>query len=155
HGARVVGIHEQASRQAVAGFAAGLWRWPGKLLQAARLRAALWDVPYRTGSHVLRALGGHALRAVELSLEGRVVTGDCGHCAGCFGPEPNVELANMLGYAPQADGGHGDERVDKWQCTSVPNVFAAGEACCIGGVDCALVEGEIAGHPPTGHGNAA
>jgi NADPH-dependent 2,4-dienoyl-CoA reductase/sulfur reductase-like enzyme len=155
HGARVVGIHEQASRQAVAGFAAGLWRWPGKLLQAARLRAALWDVPYRTGSHVLRALGGHALRAVELSLEGRVVTVDCDHLACGFGLVPNIELAHMLGCALQADGAHAHVRVDQWQCTSVPNVFAAGEACGIGGVDCALVEGEIAGHAATGHGNAA
>src|SRR5690606_14294694 len=127
HGAQVLGIHEQASSRAVAGFAAGLWRWPGKLAQAARLRAALWNVPYRTGSHVLRALGGDVLRAVELSVDGRAVTVDCDQLACGFGLVPNIELAHMLGCELEFDGAHAHVRVDQWQCTSVPGVFAAGE----------------------------
>ena len=155
HGARVLGIHEQASRRAVAGFGAGLWRWPGKLVQAAGLRAALGNVPYRTGSHVLRALGDRALRAVELRIDGRDVTVDCDQLACGFGLVPNIELARLLGCELELSGAHAHVRVDQWQCTSVATVFAAGEACGIGGVDCALVEGAIAGHAATGRGNAA
>jgi hypothetical protein len=35
--------------------------------------------------------------------------------------------------------------VDEWQATSVENIFCAGEPTGIGGVDCALVEGQVAG----------
>ncbi|WP_411833376.1 FAD-dependent oxidoreductase [Pseudoxanthomonas mexicana] len=156
HGARVLGIHEQAPARALAAFAAGLWRWPGKALQALRLRAALAGVPYRAGSHVLRALGDGRLRAVELRVGARTLTLDCDQLACGFGLVPNIELAHALGCAlDHAGGRHAQVAVDDWQRTSVEEVYAAGEACGIGGVDCATVEGAIAGHAAAGRRQAA
>ncbi len=57
HGAHVVGIHEQAGASAVHRFAAGLWRWPGKLAQAARLRLELARVPVSDRQHRDRRRG--------------------------------------------------------------------------------------------------
>ncbi|WP_202843934.1 NAD(P)/FAD-dependent oxidoreductase [Luteimonas saliphila] len=151
HGAKVLGIHEQAARSEVTAFAAGLWRWPGKAVQAAQLRFALREVPYRTGSHVLRALGEGRLQAVELQVGGRRVTLDCDQLACAFGLVPNVELAQMLGCELQATATHPHVVVDERQGTSVDGVYAAGEACGIGGLDCALAEGGIAGHAAAGH----
>src|SRR5207247_7720197 len=37
-------------------------------------------------------------------------------------------------------------RVDHWQATNISNFYCAGEPTGIGGADCALVEGQIAGY---------
>lgn len=145
HGARVLGIHEQLGRTALAGFAAGLWRWPGKLAQAAQLRGRLRAVPYRADSHVLRALGQGQLEAVEIHAGGRISTIECDMLACGFGLVPNVELAFALGCDLDESRVHPLVRVDAYQRTSVEAVYAVGEACGIGGVDCARVEGRIAG----------
>lgn len=155
HGAKVLGIHEQASRQSLAAFAGQLWRWPGKAAQAVRLRSALWRVPYRAGSHVLRAYGDVRLRAVELRVDGHSITVECDQLACGFGLVPNVELAQALGCRLEPAGRHACVAVDQWQATSVDAVYAAGEACGIGGVDCAAIEGAIAGHVAAGYGNDA
>lgn len=145
HGARVLGIHEQLGRTTLAGFAAGLWRWPGKLAQAAQLRGRLRGVPYRADSHVVRALGHGQLEAVEIRAGGRISTIECDMLACGFGLVPNVELACALGCALDESRVHPLVRVDAYQRTSVEDVYAVGEACGIGGVDCARVEGRIAG----------
>jgi NADPH-dependent 2,4-dienoyl-CoA reductase/sulfur reductase-like enzyme len=145
HGAHVVGIHEQAGASAVHRFAAGLWRWPGKLAQAARLRLELARVPYRTGSIVSAAEGEHGVSGAR--VRGR--QGDeriaCDLLAVGYGLLPQVELAQLLGCALEPEGAHARVQVGPWQATSQPRVFAAGEACGIGGLDCARVEGRIAG----------
>lgn len=145
HGAKVLGIHEQAGRAPVAGFAAGLWRWPGKLAQALRLRAALAGVPYLPASHVVRAHGDAAVSAVEIRRGGRVSTLECDLLACSYGLVPNIELAHALGCRLEAGTPHPVVPVDEFQGTSVAGVYAAGEACGIGGVDSARVEGAIAG----------
>lgn len=150
HGARVLGIHEQAGMAALAGFAAGLWRWPAKAAQAARLRASLWRVPYHAGSHVRAALGEDRLRAVTVVTGGRATEVECDLLACGFGLVPNVEVAHALGCPLDDADTHPRVRVDALQRTSVEGVLAAGEACGIGGVDCARVEGEIAGHAAVG-----
>lgn len=155
HGAHVVGIHEQASRAQVHAFAASLWRWPAKALQAARLRAALAGVPYRLGSHVLRALGEHQVQAVELQRGTSRETIECDQLACGFGLVPNIEVAQLLSCELQPEGRHAAVKVDEFQCTSRADVFAAGEACGIGGVDCATVEGHIAGLAAAGAPDAA
>ncbi|MCA0392516.1 MAG: NAD(P)/FAD-dependent oxidoreductase [Proteobacteria bacterium] len=146
HGAQVLAILEQAPLAEVAAFAAGLWRWPGKARQAAAIRAALWRTPYRCNSHVLRAFGEDRLRAVQVSLDGAIETVECDQLACGFGLVPNVELAQSLGCELAYDGAHPRVMVDDWQRSSVEGVLAAGEACGIGGLDCAEVEGAIAGH---------
>ncbi|MFK7741758.1 MAG: FAD-dependent oxidoreductase [Planctomycetota bacterium] len=63
-----------------------------------------------------------------------------------FGLVPSVELGLRLGARSHflaARGGH-CLVVDDEQRTSVPNVFAVGEICGIGGAECASAEGSLA-----------
>ena len=147
HGAKVLGIFEQTTPAALHRFATGLWRWPGKLAQAVRLRRALWGIPYRSGHLVARALGANeaGLQAVEIESATGIERLDCELLAVGYGLVPNLELARLLGCATEACGMHTAVRVDAEQRSSLPQVYAAGEACGIGGVDCARVEGAIAG----------
>lgn len=145
HGADVVGIHEQAPPTQVHAFAAALWRWPTKAAQALQLRVALAAVPYHCGSHVLRALGNGRLQAVELQRGTRRQTIECDQLACGFGLVPNIEIGRLLSCDLRQEGRHAALMVDEFQRTSVADVFAAGEVCGIGGVDCATVEGSIAG----------
>lgn len=150
HGARVLGIYEQASKTAVHGFARQLWRWPGKALQAAMLRSQLADIPYRYGSIVTRALGEHALALIEVDGPHGMQRIECDQLALGYGLVPNVELAQMLDCATTLEGAHPCVDVDASQRTSVANIYAAGEMCGIGGRDCAWLEGRIAGLAATG-----
>ena len=118
NGAQIVRIAEQASRTAVAGFAAQLPRWPHKLLQS----FGLFDPRYRTGSHVLEALGSE-----------RLAVG--------FGLIPNTQLGQALGCALAGTA----LAVDTWQASSLADHYAAGECTGFGGSELALVEGAIAG----------
>lgn len=150
HGAKVLGIHEQAGREAVAQFAIGLWRWPGKLAQAVALRAELLGAGYHCGSVVRRALGGDHVQAVEVGNRHGVQRLDCDLVAVGYGLVPDLRLAHMLGCASEPEGAHARVRVDAVQGTSVSGIYAAGEICGIGGRDCARVEGAMAGHAAAG-----
>lgn len=155
HGAHVLGIYEQASARQLRAFAGGLWRWPGKALQAAALRAELAGVPYRTGCIVSRVHGSDRLREVVVeSARGRETIA-CDHLAIGYGLVPNVELPQMLGCRLRYDGAHPLVDVDARLHTSIDGVFAIGELCGIGGRDSARVEGAIAGHVAVGHADTA
>jgi len=65
----------------------------------------------------------------------------CDYLACGFHLVPNIQLQSLLGC--KVSGGY--VQVDDFQQTSVPGVFCAGEPTGIGGVELALVEGEIAG----------
>ncbi|WP_256831661.1 FAD/NAD(P)-binding oxidoreductase [Pseudomonas sp. Pse1] len=147
HGAQVLRIVEQASRGAVAGFAAQLPRWPGKCLQSLRL----FDPHYRTGSHVLAALGSDRLEGVRLLQQGKIVELECQRLACGFGLIPNIQLGQALGYALNGQA----LAVDAWQASSLADHFAAGECTGFGGSELALVEGAIAGHAAVGDQQAA
>ncbi len=150
HGAKVLGIFEQADRGAMTGFACGLWRWPARVSQAAWLRTRLAGVPYRCGSVVVAAHGGGVLREIEVDgPQGRKRLA-CDQLAVGYGLVPNVELARMLGCTLASEGAHARVAVNAEQRSSVANVYAAGEACGIGGRDSALIEGAIAGLAATG-----
>jgi NADPH-dependent 2,4-dienoyl-CoA reductase/sulfur reductase-like enzyme len=140
-GAQVVAIVEQAPLPRVARFAAALLATPGKLMQALRLRRQLAGIPYHMDSHVLRAEGDEHLTQVLLQIGSRQRTIACDYLACGFGLIPNTETANALGCTI-ADGA---VQVDRWQQTSVADVYCAGESTGIGGVDLSLVEGRIAG----------
>lgn len=150
HGARVLGIHEQAARGTMVRFASGLWRWPAKVLQAAVLRARLAGVDYRCGSMVIAAHGDDQLREIELEGPGGRRRLACEYLAVGYGLVPDVRLARMLGCRLEPEGAHTRVCVDAEQRSSIANIYAAGEACGIGGRDCALVEGTIAGRVATG-----
>lgn len=150
HGAQVLGIHEQAGRDAMLRFAGGLWRWPSRLVQAASLRTHLAGVPYRWGSVVVAAHGDDRLREIDIDGPRGRQRIECDHLAVGYGLVPEVRLARMLGCDLTPEGAHRRVTVGTRQGTSVANVYAAGEVCGIGGRDSAIVEGAIAGHAATG-----
>ncbi|WP_439886236.1 FAD-dependent oxidoreductase [Pseudomonas sp. MBLB4123] len=141
-GARLLRIAEQAPLSALAAFAAQLPRWPGKLLQAARL----FDHHYRSGSYVLAALGRERLEGVRLWQNGKVVEMACERLACGFGLVPNTQLGQALG----CDLSDRAIAVDAWQACSLDGHYAAGECTGFGGSELALVEGAIAGHAAVG-----
>lgn len=145
-GARVMLVAEQAPRSAVVTFAAGLWRTPGTLVQAARYRRAFLRTRYALGTWVASAAGDGALgedMLIEVTLTDgqRRWTAPCDVLCSGYGLVPNAELARLLGCAMSV----GAVAVDDRQRTSVSDVYCAGELTGIGGVDLALIEGQIAG----------
>lgn len=140
-GAQVVAVAEQAPRRRIAGFAAGLWRWPGKAWQALALQAPGWQAD----SLVLEALGSERLQAVRLRRRDGDVELPCDRLACGWGLVPNVGLAQLLGCALDLQQGHPVVAVDAVQRTSQPGIWAAGECCGIAGVESARVQGRLAG----------
>ncbi|MHC8300366.1 FAD-dependent oxidoreductase [Pseudomonas sp. ZS1P83] len=147
NGARVLRIAEQASSAAVGGFAARLPRWPNKLMQS----ITLFDHHYRTGTHVLAALGNGRLEGVRLQQQGKILELECDRLACGFGLIPNTQLGQALGC--DLDGQA--LSVDTWQASSRADHFAAGECTGFGGSELALVEGAIAGHAAVGDVDSA
>ena len=151
HHANVVGIFEQVSRSQILKFGFSLCKHPGKLAQAARLQLALGGVPYRCGAWPIAVEGdGHVQRAT-LTNGRKTWTEDCDYLACGFGLVPNVELPLALGCRLS----DGFVQVDQWQTTTVPGVYCVGEPTGIGGADCALVEGQIAGYAAGGQSQRA
>jgi len=141
HGAEVLMICEQASRSSLARFGVALLRQPSKMVQGLRLRKALAGVPFATNSWPVNAQGGQVLESVTISREGKSETIACDYLACGFHLVPNTELASLLGCRIES----GCVRVDDFQRTTLPEVFCAGEPTGIGGMELALVEGQIAG----------
>jgi NADPH-dependent 2,4-dienoyl-CoA reductase/sulfur reductase-like enzyme len=139
-GARVLIVAEQAATSAVVGFAVGLWRRPGTLVQAMRHRAAFARTPYRTGLWASSARGDGRLQEVTLTDGAREHTIACDMLCVGYGLLPNTQLPRLLGC--HVDGGA--TVVDEHQQTSILGAFAVGESTGVGGVDLALVEGELA-----------
>ena len=140
-GANVRLVAEQARFGSVARFTSGLWRTPARLAQAVAYRSTFWRTRYATGVWVASAAGDGALRAVTLTNGARSWRVDCDVLCVAFGLVPNTELASLLG----CDLRDGAVVVDADQATSVPGVYCAGEPTGVGGVDLALLEGEVAG----------
>jgi len=156
HGAHVLGIVEQAPRAQVLRFARNLWRWPARAVQAAYLQAQLVGVPRLDGHCVVAAHGNDRLEGVELEdAAGQRRRIPCDLLGVGFGLLPNVELAMLLGCALESAGSHLRVRVDALQQTSVNHVYAVGEACGIGGLQSARLEGAIAAHAACGQAGQA
>ena len=141
HGARVLLVAEQASPRAVSGFARSLWRRPTVLLQAARYRVAFAGTSYMPGTWIVAARGGARVQEVDLTDGVKVRTIACDVLCAAFGLVPNTELARLAGCTVT----RGSVVVDERQETDCPGVFCAGETTGIGGMDLAIIEGEIAG----------
>jgi NADPH-dependent 2,4-dienoyl-CoA reductase/sulfur reductase-like enzyme len=150
-GATVPAIVEQASWRQLARFTLSLAGSPGKLLQAARLQASLRGIPYWTGSWVTAAEGSDRVRSVRLRRPSGIENLDCDFLAIAYGLTPNTELAALLGCRMR----QGLVDTDDLQRTSLPEIFCAGEATGIGGVDLSLGEGEIAGYAAAGREDLA
>lgn len=145
--ARVVLVAEQAPVHRVASFVAGLWRQPRTLLQAARYRAGFARTPYRTGHWVAEARGADRVREVVITDGRRSRAIACDVLCTGYGLVPNTELARLLGCVVAESA----VAVNDAQETSLAGVFCAGEPTGIGGMEIALLEGEIAGLHATGH----
>jgi NADPH-dependent 2,4-dienoyl-CoA reductase/sulfur reductase-like enzyme len=141
YGAKIVSISEQAPWSRLAAFGFGLWSHPDKLWQGAQLKSRLLGVPFRCGVWPVRAEGDDQVRRVVLTDGRRTWTEECDVFACGFHLVPNVELPLALDCELE----RGFVWVDPAQATSTKNVYCAGEPTGIGGVDCALVEGQIAG----------
>lgn len=150
-GAEVRLIAEQAPFAALARFTSGLLHHPHKLADAVGLRWSLAGIRYLTSCWPVSAQGDGQLRSVTLTRGGKVFTEPCNYLACGFGLAPNTELASLLGCRMSAAG----VAVDEYQQTSVGCVYAAGEITGVGGLDVALVEGEIAGHAAAGQPDRA
>ena len=135
-GAIVPFIAEQADLKSLARFTASLAAHPAKLWQAARLRPRR----YLTNCWIEAALGSSQVERVRLRQGSRVWEEHCDFVANAYGFVPNTELAVLLGCKLEA----GAVKVDSSQQTSVPNVYCAGETAGVGGVETALLEGQIA-----------
>jgi len=144
-GAAVVSISEQAPQASIRNFAWFLSRHPSKLWQGVQLKLRLTGIPCRYGVWPVRAEGDEQIRSVTLTDGQNTWTESCDYLACGFGLVPNVELPLALGCELK----EGFVWVDSNQATSVPNVYCAGEPTGIGGADCALVEGQIAGYAAT------
>jgi D-hydroxyproline dehydrogenase subunit alpha len=142
-GAIVRGIFEQAPLANLVRFGLGLvWNESGKVGQAISLRWQIGAVRYRSGVWPVEAVGDEVLRSVKLTDGKSTWSLDCDYLACGFGLVPNLELPSLLG----CEIGKGGTVVEEWQQTTVPNVYCAGEATGIGGLDLSLFEGKIAGH---------
>lgn len=140
-GARISLVVEQAAWSQVMRFGLSLARYPSKLLQGVGVTTRLLGVPYRCGCWPVKADGSAQVQRITLTDGSRCWSQDCDYLACGFHLVPNVELPALLGCAMA----NGFVRVDSLQRTSVPAVFCAGEPTGIGGAECALVEGQVAG----------
>jgi NADPH-dependent 2,4-dienoyl-CoA reductase/sulfur reductase-like enzyme len=141
NGADVVALCEQASLGSLVRFGMGLARQPAKLAEAVRFGWKARGIRLRTSCWPTAALGEERVERVALKDGGRLVELNADYLACGFHLVPNCELALLMDCA--VDGGY--VQVDEFQQTSVPDVFSAGETTGIGGVEAALIEGEIAG----------
>lgn len=151
HGAKVQAILEQASPQQLVPFGLALARKPSKLAQAAQFGRQLIGVPYLLNSYVIAAEGQKQLERITIQRGKRRHTLECDYLACGFGLIPNNELGLAFGCESQSN----TLIVDEYQRTSQAHIYAAGEVCGIGGVDLALIQGQIAGLHASGQSQAA
>jgi NADPH-dependent 2,4-dienoyl-CoA reductase/sulfur reductase-like enzyme len=149
-GANVLLIAEQASSLRLARFGVALFG-AGKSTQALELKRRLKNVKYLHDCWPVAAHGDEKIESVSLFQSGRTWQVECDYLACGFHLVPNLELAELLGCKIL----NGAVVVDEFQQTSVPHVYAAGEATGIGGLELSLVEGEIAGLAAAGKRNEA
>jgi len=141
HDAEVVRICEQASWRSLAWFTLGLLEQPRKLTQGFSLKRELAGISFSPNSWPVAANGHSVVESVTISRNGRLEEIPCDYLACGFHLVPNIELPQLLGCRIQ----NGCVRVDDFQRTTVANILCAGEPTGIGGVELALVEGQIAG----------
>jgi D-hydroxyproline dehydrogenase subunit alpha len=149
--AEVCLIAEQASWPALARFGAGLVWYPEKMKGALALKKQLAGIPFEAGSWPVAAHGNQRVHSVTISCRGKLREIACDYLACGFHLVPNVELARLLGCELEA----GYVKIDEFQRTTAPQIYCAGEPTGIGGLEAALVEGEIAGLAAVGQAEKA
>ena len=150
-GAVVPLIAEQASATNLASFALSLAAHPAKVRQSLELNPFLAGIRYLSSCWVESAAGSNKLERVRLRRGSRVWEEPCDYLANSYGFTANTELAMYMGCAVEA----GVVKADQWQQTSLSNIYCAGEIAGLGGVDTALLEGQIAGFALSGQQSQA
>jgi thioredoxin reductase len=154
-GAEISMICEQASRSSLARFGLALLLQPGKMRQGFFLRKQLSGIPYLADCWPVAARGHKALEEVVISqgfnIGTKTRTISCDYLACGFHLVPNTELAQLLRCTLR----NGLVQTDDLQRTSVPEIFCAGEPTGVGGLELALVEGQIAGLAAGGRSDSA
>ncbi len=140
-GAKVVAICEQAPVGRLAAFSLRLLDQPGKVMQGINYRWASRNARFHTGCWPIAANGQGSLESVTLQRNDQQWDVACDYLACGYHLVPNLELPVLLGCRIQ----NGFVATDKWQQTSIPGVLCAGEPTGIGGVELAILEGQIAG----------
>ena len=140
-GAKIVAVCEQAPLRRFVPFAAHLLREPAKLLQGINYLTATRGTGFYTGCWPIAASGSEKLESVTLQQSGKNWEVRCDYLACGYHLVPNLELAALLGCRIE----EGFVATDDLLQTSVADVFCAGEPTGIGGVELALLEGQIAG----------
>lgn len=150
-GATLEGIFEQASLSNLIRFGVTALGTPAKLLEGARYMLQIHGATYRPGWWVKRAEGADRLESVTVTngRAERILVCDWLACG--FHLVPNLELPRFLGCRI----GSGYVAVDALQQTSVPGIACVGELTGVGGMDKALVEGQIAGLVAAGRADRA
>jgi NADPH-dependent 2,4-dienoyl-CoA reductase/sulfur reductase-like enzyme len=151
YGAKIVCVVEQAPWSRVMRFGFGLLAHPDKLLQGIGIKSRLFGVRSHFGAWPVKAEGDEQVRSVTFTDGQRTWSHDCDLFACGFGLVPNVELPLALGCELK----NGFVWADQWQGTSEKNVYCAGEPTGVGGADCAITEGQIAGYAATGQNDKA
>jgi NADPH-dependent 2,4-dienoyl-CoA reductase/sulfur reductase-like enzyme len=146
-GAKIVALCEQAPLRRFAPFAAHLLSEPAKLLQGFTYVMAARGTRFYTGCWPVAAHGTEKLESVTLQQNERQWEERCDYLACGFHLLPNLELPALLGCHIE----EGFVVTDRLQRTSVADVFCAGEPTGIGGVELALLEGQIAGWAAAGN----
>ena len=140
-GARLVVVADRTPASRVLRFAASLVGKPGELWQGMRYRASFAGTRYRWGTRVISAAGDSRVQEATFAAGGRTWTEPVDLLGAAAGLVPNTELARLAGCEVR----EGVVVVDELQKTSRTGVWCAGEPTGIGGVDLALLEGEVAG----------
>jgi len=151
HGAYVVCICEQAALSDLLRFGISMFAFPKKIGEAIRLRSKSRRAAYLTESHVIAAVGQDRLERVRISQTGRLCDIPCDYLACGYHLAPNTELAQMLGCSVRK----GFVQIDEYQQTTQTGIYCAGEPTGIGGVELALLEGQIAGYAAAGDADSA
>jgi NADPH-dependent 2,4-dienoyl-CoA reductase/sulfur reductase-like enzyme len=150
-GGEVLLIAEQASRANLLRFGLGLISQSGKASQAYKLKRRLSGVKYLNECWPVAAHGREKLEKVIVRHNGQPLEIDCDYLACGFHLVPNLELAELIGCKIKG----GTVSVNEFQQTSIANVYCAGEATGVGGLELSLVEGEIAGLAAAGQTSKA
>lgn len=151
HGAKVLAICEQAPFSRLLKFATSIVTDKEKLRQSIAYKCQTLPVPFYTSCWPVSAQGQEKLESVTLRTGNRTWTIACDYLACGFHLVPNIEMAELLGCRIAS----GKVAVDEWQQTSVLDVYCAGEPTGIGGVELALIEGQIAGYASAGQQDKA
>jgi len=145
-GANILGIYEQASLSRMFSLGLSLSAHPAKLIEGARYRGKTLRAPYRTNSWIVRAEGSTQIESVTVTNGRTQWTHACDWLACGFHLVPNLELPRLLGCRI-ADG---YVSVDALQQSSIPAIACIGETTAIGGMEKALLEGQVAGFAAVG-----